>query len=96
MLEQFVKKIEENSDLLYQEIKTANEENKLEQIKEKNNILQNNLRRVISNLHITYSEILNQINIAKSVQTNLSRGIVTLVQYSWLNLKRLEPFLGKI
>lgn len=76
MLEQFVKKIEENSDLLYQEIKTANEENKLEQIKEKNNILQNNLRRVISNLHITYSEILNQINIAKSVQTNLSRGII--------------------
>jgi len=71
-LEQFIKKIEEHSNLLYQETKTANEENKLDQIKEKNNLLQNNLRRVISNLHITYTEILNQIGKAKSVQIKMT------------------------
>lgn len=71
-LGQIVKKIEENTDLHYHEIKTANEKKQLEQIKEKNHELQNNLRKIISNLNLTHTEILNHINMAKSVQTKMA------------------------
>lgn len=71
-LEQMIKKIEVNSDLLYQETNVTHEEEKLEQIQEKNNLLQDNLRTIISNLNITYSEILNQLSKAKSVQTKMA------------------------
>lgn len=71
-LEQMIKKIEENSTLLYQETDETNEENKLVQIKEKNDMLQDNLRTIMSNLNITYTEILNQLSKAKSVQTKMA------------------------
>ncbi|MFQ5476955.1 MAG: hypothetical protein ACE5DT_08000 [Nitrosopumilus sp.] len=67
-----IKKIEENSTLLYQETDETNEENKLVQIKEKNDMLQDNLRTIMSNLNITYTEILNQLSKAKSVQTKMA------------------------
>ncbi len=70
-LEQMIKEIGKKSDLLYQETKIANEKNKLEQIKEKNNMLQNNLRKIISNLNITHTEILNQLNKARSIQIKM-------------------------
>jgi len=70
-LEQMIKEIEKKSDFLYQETKTINELNKLEQIKEKNDTLQNSLRKIISNLNITYEEIKNQLNKAKSVQIKM-------------------------
>ncbi|WP_179371161.1 hypothetical protein [Nitrosopumilus ureiphilus] len=71
-LKQIIKKIEENVDSLYQEIDAADGENKIWQLKERNDMFRNNLRQIISNLNITNTEVLNQISKAKSVQTKMA------------------------
>lgn len=66
-----IKEINECSNTLYKE-SDFSDEFKINHIKECNNTLQNNLRNIISNLHMTHSNILKQINEAKSLQTKIS------------------------
>ena len=66
-----IKEINECSNTLYAE-SNLSDEFKINRIKECNNMLQNNLRNIISNLHITHSNIIKQINEAKSLQTKMS------------------------
>ncbi len=71
-LKQIIQKIEDGVDLIYQEIDVVDSENKIWQLKGRNDLFRDNLRRLISNLNITHTEVLNQISKAKSVQTKMT------------------------
>ena len=66
-----IKEINAFSNTLYKE-SDLSDEFKINHIKECNNTLQNSLRNIISNLHMTHSNIIKQINEAKSLQTKMS------------------------
>lgn len=71
-LKQVINKIEDNVDSLYNEMGETNSESDILQIKDRNDMCRDNLRRIVSNLNITHTEIINQISKAKSVQTKMA------------------------